>query len=161
GGGPMGAGGGKPEDLFGELDTDGNGSISQDELTSALGEKSDVDSSELFAALDNDGDGSLSVEESAALAPPPPPPGGMGGPRGAGGDSEELFGQLDADGNGSVSQDELNTLFGQSNSSSGGSSTSGSDQDVYAKLVASLLKQYESSTTAYTTRVGSQLSTAA
>ncbi|MWK56574.1 hypothetical protein GO594_11360 [Pseudomonas otitidis] len=158
----MGAGGGKPEDLFGELDTDGNGSISQDELTSALGKNSDVDSSELFAALDSDGDGSLSVEESAALAPPPPPPpGGMGGPRSAGGDSEELFGQQDADGNGSVSQDELNTLFGQSNSSSGGSSTSSSDQDVYAKLVASLLKQYESSTTAYTTRVGSQLSTAA
>lgn len=86
----------------------------------------------------------------------------MGGPRGAGGDSEELFGQLDADGNGSVSQDELNALFGQSGSRpSDSSATSSSDQDVYAKLVASLLKQYESSTTAYTTRVGSQLSTAA
>lgn len=149
------------EKLFSLLDSNGDGSVAKDELSTALANAkesdSGIDSSELFASLDANGDGSLSVDETAALAPPPPPPPGAG----FGGDSDELFSSLDADGNGSISQDELSSLFGQSGSPSDTSSTSASSDDVYARLAAALLKQYESSAGTYEARVGSQLSIAA
>lgn len=149
------------EKLFSLLDSNGDGSVAKDELSTALANAkesdSGIDSSELFASLDANGDGSLSIDETAALAPPPPPPPGAG----FGGDSDELFSSLDADGNGSISQDELSSLFGQSGSQSDTSSTSASSDDVYARLAAALLKQYESSAGTYEARVGSQLSIAA
>ncbi len=182
------------EDLFKSIDSDGDGSISKDELTSALSSSDDSDSSinvdDLLAQLDSDGSGGISQDELSA-AMPPPPHGGMGGPGGlggAGGSSEDLissldsngdgvisadelaaagkgddsdqlsqlFSQLDTDGSGGISSDELNSAFQARNdgpppappsgSQSGGqSSTDANTSAAYQKLVANLLKQYQSS----------------
>ncbi|WP_435635406.1 XopAW family type III secretion system calcium-binding effector [Pseudomonas solani] len=153
------------EKLFSLLDSNGDGSVAKDELSTALANAKESDSGitldidELFAQLDANSDGSIDLDETAALTPPPPPPpaGGFGG------DSEELFSALDADGDGSISQDELGSLFSQAGSGEQGDSgsTTASGDDVYARLAAALLKQYESSAGTYEARVGSQLSTAA
>ncbi|MBI5523499.1 MAG: EF-hand domain-containing protein [Desulfarculus sp.] len=93
-----------------EMDSDGDGSLSADEIG--------VEQSVLSQA-DSDGDSKLSDSELIALmgqmAPPPPPPGGMGmsqaGQEGGAGqappDASELFSQLDTDGDGSISQEEF------------------------------------------------------
>ncbi|WCM87122.1 XopAW family type III secretion system calcium-binding effector [Acidovorax sp. NCPPB 3576] len=97
------------DDLFGKVDGDGDGKVSQTELQSLLEKMSGgtasatgTSSDELFGQLDADGDGSLSQAEfdagrpsgqggaggpQAGGMPPPPPggPGGGGGPGGAGG----------------------------------------------------------------------------
>ncbi|MDA8454812.1 EF-hand domain-containing protein [Acidovorax sp. GBBC 3334] len=101
------------DDLFGKVDEDGDGSVSQTELQSLLEKMSGgaasatgTSSDELFGQLDSDGDGKLSQAEFDAGRPsdgaqgeaaggasgmrmaggmPPPPPGGPGGPGGAGG----------------------------------------------------------------------------
>ena len=107
--------------LLDKLDTDGDGSVNQDELSTALSQKSDdgvlVSLSENFTDLDSDSSGDLSSEEMAAMAPPPPPP-----PQQARG--EELFGQLDADGDGSVTASELTSALQASASTSTSSDTS-------------------------------------
>lgn len=94
-----------------EMDNDGDGSLSADEIG--------VEQSVLSQA-DSDGDSKLSDSELIALmgqmAPPPPPSGGgMGmsqaGQEGGAGqappDASELFSQLDTDGDGSISQEEF------------------------------------------------------
>ncbi|MCO6059284.1 EF-hand domain-containing protein [Pseudomonas sp. MOB-449] len=80
-------GGPNPEELFASIDTDGDGVLGLEELTSAIGTDSGLDVEALFGELDSDGDGSLSQEETAALTPPPPPAGQ--GPEGM------QFGQTD------------------------------------------------------------------
>ncbi|WPN48448.1 MULTISPECIES: XopAW family type III secretion system calcium-binding effector [unclassified Pseudomonas] len=99
------------EELLARLDSNSDGSVDQDELGSALSQKSDdgllVSLSENFADLDSDESGSLSSEEMAAMAPPPPPPGN------APADAEladALISALDANGDGVISSDELNAL---------------------------------------------------
>jgi Ca2+-binding EF-hand superfamily protein len=76
-GGPQGPGGRPPgppppdagkltEDLFKSVDTDEDGIISEDELSTALSENdqtSGVDAKELFKLLDSDGDGSVTQSE--------------------------------------------------------------------------------------------------
>lgn len=77
------------DQLFSKIDTSGDGSISEDELTTfASGLESGSTSAtssidQLFSSIDADGDGSISEDEmesfasnvqSATSAPPPPPP---------------------------------------------------------------------------------------
>lgn len=90
------------DDLFGKVDSDGDGAVSQTELQALLekmsggtASKTGVSSEELFSQLDGNGDGSLSEAEFDAGRPSgeagggaaggmaPPPPGGPGGPGGA------------------------------------------------------------------------------
>lgn len=178
------------EDLFKSIDSDGDGNISKDELTSALsstddGGDSSIDIDDLLSQLDSDGSGGISQSELSAAMPPPPPPGGMGGPGGAGGSSEdllssldtngdgvisadelaaasssddsdklsELFSKLDADGSGGISSDELASAFKAEGRGDGppppppsGSQPAGDSNtgEAYQKLVANLLKQYQS-----------------
>lgn len=110
------------DDLFGKVDSEGDGAVSQTELQALLeamsggkASQTGVSSDELFSQLDADGDGSLSEAEfdagrpsgagaeaggMQALGGMPPPPGGPGGARGAG----------DASGNSSAaSYDPLDT----------------------------------------------------
>lgn len=62
--------------LLTKLDTNGDGSVSQDELKTAQTDKPDnrllADLSKNFTDLDSDDSGSLSSEEMAAMAPPSP-----------------------------------------------------------------------------------------
>ncbi len=90
------------DDLFGKVDSDGNGAVSKTELQALLeamsggtASQTGVSSDDAFAALDSDGDGSLTQAEFDAGRPsggeaqaggmPPGGAGGAGGPRGAGG----------------------------------------------------------------------------
>ena len=87
------------DDLFGKVDSDGDGAVSQTELQALLeamsggtASQTGVSSDDAFAALDTDGDGSLTQAEFDAGRPSDDgaqaggmPPGGAGGPRGAGG----------------------------------------------------------------------------
>nr|WP_180202716.1 EF-hand domain-containing protein [Pseudomonas sp. SbOxS1]NYU02226.1 histidine kinase [Pseudomonas sp. SbOxS1] len=98
------------KDLLSKLDANSDGAVDQDELNSALSQKTDdgllVSLSENFADLDSDASGSLSSEEMAAMAPPPPPP------RDPAADSEladTLIKALDSDGDGTLSSDELDS----------------------------------------------------
>lgn len=66
------------QQLFSKLDSDGDGSISSDELTSAASSSglSDTGSSDLFSALEANGDGSIISDEldSVLQASAPPKP---------------------------------------------------------------------------------------
>ena len=111
------------DDLFGKVDSDGDGAVSQTELQALLeamsggtASKTGVSSDEVFSQLDADGDGSLSEAEFDAGRPSgaggdaggmqamggmPPPPGGPGG---AGGSSSAAsYDPLDTNEDGVVS----------------------------------------------------------
>jgi Ca2+-binding EF-hand superfamily protein len=107
------------DDLFGKVDTDGDGGVSLTELQALLEKmsggtagKTGVISGELFSQLDADGDGSLSEAEFDAGRPsgeagggvvagmPPPPPGGPGG---APASSSTTYDPLDTNEDGVVS----------------------------------------------------------
>jgi Ca2+-binding EF-hand superfamily protein len=98
--------------LISALDTDGDGAISSDELSSGLTSAgSTADSNELFSVLDKNKDGTVSQDElTASLTPPPPPPPQI--------NSDELFSQLDTDGDGSVTATELSSAVQTNNTSS-------------------------------------------
>ena len=98
------------KELLAKLDTNTDGSVNQDELKSALSQKSDdgllVSLSKNFSNLDSDNSGSLSSEEMAAMAPPPPPDKSTDqAPNTELADA--VISALDADGNGTISSDEL------------------------------------------------------
>ncbi|EUB86095.1 EF-hand domain-containing protein [Pseudomonas sp. GM30] len=93
--------------LFAKLDSNGDGAVDQDELSSALSQKSDdgllVNLSKQFGDLDSDASGGLSAEEMSAMAPPPPlqdqaPNTDL---------ADALISALDTDGDGVISSDEL------------------------------------------------------
>jgi hypothetical protein len=80
-GGPRGPQGGQrpnPEAMFSQLDTDGDGSLTQKEMQAGRPDNAPAMSTEqeaeMFSHLDADGDGSLSLEEMQNAPPPPPPP---------------------------------------------------------------------------------------
>lgn len=110
------------DDLFGKVDTDGDGAVSQTELQALLekmsggtASKTGVGSDELFSQLDADGDGRLSQAEFDAGRPSgeagggavggmPAPPGGPGGPGGASAStSSSAYDPLDTNEDGVVS----------------------------------------------------------
>ncbi|KGU86937.1 EF-hand domain-containing protein [Pseudomonas mediterranea] len=139
--------------LLSALDSDGDGSVSSEELSSGLSSAgSSADSAQVFSALDKNQDGTVSLDELAAsLAPPPPPP----PPQQA--SSEELFSQLDADGDGSVTASELTSALQSSDSSTTGTDTSAmlmkvldsdssTDQskvsEALNRMIANLSRQY-------------------
>jgi Ca2+-binding EF-hand superfamily protein len=109
------------EELLSKLDTNGDGSVGKDELSSALSSDSQdgitVSLSKAFSALDSDEDDSLSADELAAMPPPPPPPMQMDA-NSAADDAEALLSALDTDGDGSVSSDELTTALSSAGSTS-------------------------------------------
>ena len=96
------------DDLFSSIDTNGDGSISADELStflaSATGDSTGAD--EFLASLDTDGDGSISASEFEAGAPPPPP-GSSSTTTGL----DDLFSSIDTNGDGSISSDELTAFL--------------------------------------------------
>lgn len=96
------------KDLLSKLDANSDGAVDQDELNSALSQKTDdgllVSLSENFADLDSDASGSLSSEEMAAMAPPPPPPRDQAANAEL---ADTLISALDSDGDGTLSSDEL------------------------------------------------------
>ena len=93
--------------LFAKLDSNGDGAVDQDELNSALSQKSGdgllVNLSKQFGDLDSDASGSLNAEEMTAMAPPPPPQDQAPNTDLA----DALISALDADGDGAISSDEL------------------------------------------------------
>lgn len=121
--------------LISALDSDGDGAISSDELSSGLTSAgSTADSSEIFSALDKNQDGTVSLDElTASLAPPPPPPQQAS--------SEELFSQLDTDSDASVSASELSSALQVSEDSD--SSDQAGLADALNKMIANLSKQYQ------------------
>lgn len=118
------------EKLFKTLDSNTDGSVSKDELNTALTAAQESDSSltididELFSQLDANADGNLSSDETAALLPPPPP----GQPP----SSEELFGALDSNGDGSIGTDELSVLASQA----GAATSSDALSELFSQLDA-------------------------
>ncbi|MEJ1228419.1 EF-hand domain-containing protein [Pseudomonas sp. CCNWLW56] len=106
------------KELLTRLDSDGNATVDQDELSTALSQHSDdgllVSLSKQFGDLDSDGSGDLSSEEMAALAPPPPPPRDQAPGTEL---ADALLSVLDADGDGKVSSDELSNGLASAGSS--------------------------------------------
>ena len=98
------------KELLAKLDTNTDGSVGQDELKSALSQKSNdgllVSLSKNFSNLDSDNSGSLSSEEMAAMAPPPPPDKSTDQAQNTE-LADAVVSALDADGDGAISSDEL------------------------------------------------------
>jgi len=96
------------KELLAKLDSNSDGSVGQDELKSALSQKSDdgllVNLSKNFADLDSDNSGNLSGEEMAAMAPAPPPQRDQAPNTEL---ADAMISALDANGDGSISSDEL------------------------------------------------------
>jgi Ca2+-binding EF-hand superfamily protein len=80
----------EPQDFFKKVDSDGNDTISQEELLTLAEDLQQMTgqtitvSDDTFTTADSDGDGSLNADElksfmdKSGFAPPPPPPGEMG-----------------------------------------------------------------------------------
>ncbi|MBD0705322.1 MULTISPECIES: EF-hand domain-containing protein [unclassified Pseudomonas] len=96
------------KELLSKLDSNADGSVDQEELSTALSQKSDdgilVSLSDNFSDLDSDSSGDLSSDEIAAMAPPPPPPRDQAPTTEL---ADALLSALDADGDGEVSSEEL------------------------------------------------------
>ncbi|MDU8358710.1 XopAW family type III secretion system calcium-binding effector [Pseudomonas syringae group sp. J309-1] len=95
------------EQLLAKLDTDGDGSVSKDELSAANSSSDSKDGitvtlSEAFSSLDANEYDSLDADELAALTPPLPPSG-----QPATDVAEDLLSALDTDGDGAINSDEL------------------------------------------------------
>jgi Ca2+-binding EF-hand superfamily protein len=88
---------------FASADTDGDGFLSADEMSTAHKQQMQQMAAKRFAEMDTDGNGSLSLEEFQAGKPP--------AGRKHGGRAEQKFSRLDRDGDGLVSAAELRRRF--------------------------------------------------
>jgi len=136
--------------LFKKLDKNGDGSVTKDELKTALSDAnsgsavSDSTVDDLFTQLDADGSGDVSeLELEAAGQQMRPPPGGPGGPGCAGGPSasnmaQGLFQTADTDGDGKITKDQLFSALSQNGPTPDNMdqiwSETDSDGDGYATL---------------------------
>ncbi|WP_207867660.1 XopAW family type III secretion system calcium-binding effector [Pseudomonas sp. 58(2021)] len=113
------------KELFAKLDSNGDSAVDQDELSSALSQKSNdgllVNLSKQFGDLDSDSNGSLSADEMAAMAPPPPPDHNRAPNTDL---ADALIKALDTDGDGAINGDELSSALQASESTSSSSSDS-------------------------------------
>lgn len=141
--------------LFKDIDTDGDGTVSKEEFSSAFqklddktktallsaqsasGQSETVD--DLFAQIDSDGNGNVSVSEFDAVAPDGLPPVGghhhhhHGAQTADSNDAlNSLFTALDTDSDGAVSKDELSAALDKLKSTS--STTAISDQSAAAGI---------------------------
>lgn len=162
------------DDLFSKVDTDGDGSVSQSEMSdfkAKMGKSADTSSNdERFAKLDTDGSGSLSQAEFEAGRPQAPGQGGVGAAQGAGGpqgatpmgpppgaggaeksgstsaSSSTSYDPLDTDQDGTVSEMErlAGALKDLAQSASDKSSLGDESQTVIAKLAQKLYDQISS-----------------
>jgi Ca2+-binding EF-hand superfamily protein len=120
------------DEIFGKIDTDGNGKVSKDEFNtfrsnmeaqimgSVMASQFDTTTGiatatdDLFSKIDTDGDGSVSTDEFSVFSSKMQSQAGNGmqGPMGPppGISSDDLFSKIDTDGDGSVSEDEFNTF---------------------------------------------------
>jgi Ca2+-binding EF-hand superfamily protein len=109
-GGDMGGSNGMPSasDLYADMDTDGDGSVTQAEFTAARpDDMSEDDAKGLYATIDTKGTGSI-TEEQFADSMKAPPPGGMPVQGGDGApSSEEVYDALDTNKDGVVSEEEF------------------------------------------------------
>jgi len=167
------------DDLFGKVDSDGDGAVSQTELQALLekmsggtASKTGVSSDELFSQLDADGDGSLSEAEFDAGRPSgeagggavggmPPPPGGPGRPGGASASSRSstTYDPLDTNEDGVVSAAEQAAGAAQTDAITALFKTIDTDGDssVSSEEVRSFIDQLTSQlTSASSTSTGSQ-----
>ncbi|MHC8352342.1 XopAW family type III secretion system calcium-binding effector [Pseudomonas sp. RT4P38] len=131
------------KDLLAKLDSNSDGAVDQDELKSALPQKTDdgllVSLSKNFADLDSDDSGSMSGEEMATMAPPPPPRDQAPNTELA----DALISALDADGDGAISSDELKVALQAGRARNTDSSTDQSNvTEALNKMIANLSKQY-------------------
>ncbi|RUP26332.1 MAG: calcium-binding protein [Curvibacter sp.] len=126
------------DDLFSQLDTNGDSSVSQDELQTLLDQmasdqgnsSSALSASDVISQLDTNGDGSLSASELDAARPQGqdgPPPGGMppppalsdsslgssSGTNGSEDPLQALFNAIDSDQSGDISSTEAQTFLSQ------------------------------------------------
>lgn len=99
-----------------EIDTDGSGSISKDELTSFISEmptddSTSIDAEEIFSNLDTDGDGEISSEEEKSLKDYLPKPQGMPSMSQAGGPPPSMMSMADSNSDSTIDEDELSSLL--------------------------------------------------
>jgi Ca2+-binding EF-hand superfamily protein len=140
------------DDLFGKIDTDGDGKVSNDELQTLFDKMGvEEDASERFSQLDTDGDGSLSQTEFEAGRPqggmPPPPPQAADS-----GDTSEtdalqaLLAALDTDGDQQVSEEETQSFLDQLNEEQQAAQST----DATSQRLTDLVRQaYEQLTTRF------------
>lgn len=136
------------EELLSKLDTNGDGSVDKDELSSALSSDPKdgvtVSLSKAFGDLDSDDSDSLSADEIASMTPPPPPPMQMQMQMDASSsttdDAQNLLSALDTDGDGGISSSELTSAL----SSNSGSQQQSSSQSAEAlsRIVAAISDSY-------------------
>ncbi|KPY29039.1 EF-hand domain-containing protein [Pseudomonas syringae] len=150
------------EDLLGALDSDGDGAISSDELTTGLSNAgSTANSNQVFDALDTDEDGTVSLEELVAGMQPQQPPAGMPPAQMSTSDSTDsasLFSALDSDSNDSISASELSAALKQSDSTIDQGNTNQIATQALNKMIAALSEKYD---TQSSKPVGKYLDTAA
>ncbi len=95
-------------EMFSKMDTDGDGSLSETEFTSARpSDVSEEMAANLYSTIDSDSSSSLTESEFAAMDNmPPPPPSSTSSDSGSSTDSQS-FSELDTNQDGVVSADEL------------------------------------------------------
>ena len=81
-------------DRFAEMDSDGNGTVSQDEFVANAQARAAERAAERFAAMDVDGDGVLTADALASM------------PRG------DMFARMDQNGDGVITEDEVSSRRG-------------------------------------------------
>jgi Ca2+-binding EF-hand superfamily protein len=119
--------------IFGKLDTNGDGSLSTDELDQLAtnGPSGGPSAADFLKQMDTNSDGSVSESEFKSSAPPPPPPsqGGMSGTSSAD-FVQQLLNQIDTDGDGSVSESELSNILDQDTTSTSTTTTASSTESA-------------------------------